>query len=234
MYVFRASKLYAWFGRFAQSVFRFAGKPTGIADASDVAKLLLALPFVLGCLGQLELEAYNSRRTRTRYLLSDPFRPIIGALNEYLHDSARVSHVPSRDPVRNRDRHVDTKSLQALDTLQRVFPYSITLAGGRQRSARRRVVRRDSEGALDDALGGQLPHCGQHPDCDDTGDRDPHEVGRQDQGVQDQQPGLTEPPEEQYGVGGRHGAIQAPGLERVRMLGLHNVCLPYDFHASKL
>ena len=116
-------------------MFRFAGKPTGIADASDVAKLLLALPFVLGCLGQLELEAYNSRRTRTRYLLSDPFRPIIGALNEYLHDSARVSHVPSRDPVRNRDRHVDTKSLQALDTLQRVFPYSITLAGGRQRSA---------------------------------------------------------------------------------------------------
>ena len=29
---------------------------------------------------------------------------------------------------------LDTKSRQALDTLQRVFPYSVTLAGGRQRS----------------------------------------------------------------------------------------------------
>ena len=38
---------------------KFGGRP--IVDANDVAKLLLALPFVLDGLGQPELEAYNSR-----------------------------------------------------------------------------------------------------------------------------------------------------------------------------
>ena len=41
-------------------------------------------------------------------------------------------------------------------------------------------------------------------------------IGRQDQGAQDQQPGLvrTEPPQEQHGGGGSHGTIQAPGRDR--------------------
>ena len=33
---------------------------------------------------QPELEAYNSRQAHARDRLSDPFRPIIGTLNEYL------------------------------------------------------------------------------------------------------------------------------------------------------
>ena len=105
------------------------GKP--IVDASDVAKLLLALPFVLDGLGQPELEAYNSRQVRARDRLSDPFRPIIGALNEYLHayHMYRAEALSVTEIVT-----LDAKSRQALDTLQRVFPYSVTLAGGRQRS----------------------------------------------------------------------------------------------------
>ena len=101
-------------------------------DASDVAKLLLALPFVLDGIGQPDLEAYNSRQ---EHRLSDPFRPIIGALNEYLHSyHMNQSEAPSVTEIVT----LDTKSRQALDTLhwrlQRMIPYSVTLAGGRQRS----------------------------------------------------------------------------------------------------
>ena len=112
------------------------GKP--IVDASDVAKLLLALPFVLDGLGQQELEAYNSRQVRASDRLSDPFRPIIGALNEYLH----AYHVYWAEALSVTEIvKLDTKSRQALDTLQLVFPYSVCHAGGRQ-SALRVVQRR--------------------------------------------------------------------------------------------
>ena len=56
-----------------------------IVDANDVAKLLLALIFVLEGLGQPEREAHNRRQARPRDRISDPFPPIIGALNSYLH-----------------------------------------------------------------------------------------------------------------------------------------------------
>ena len=105
------------------------GKP--IVDASDVSKLMLALPFVLDGLGQPELEAYNSRQAHARDRLNDPFRPIIGAINEYLH----AYHMYRAEALAVPEIAVlDTKSSQALDTLQRVFPYNVTLAGGRQRS----------------------------------------------------------------------------------------------------
>ena len=95
----------------------------------------LALPFVLDGLGQPELEAYNSRQVRARDRLSDPVRPIIGALNEYLHAYHMYrAEAPSVTEIVT----LDTKSRQALDTLhwrlQRMIPYSVTLAGGRQRS----------------------------------------------------------------------------------------------------
>ena len=54
-------------------------------DASDVAKLLLALVFVLDGLGQPELESYNRQQARPRDRVREPFRPIIGAINAYLH-----------------------------------------------------------------------------------------------------------------------------------------------------
>ena len=59
-------------------------------------------------------------------------RPIIGALNEYLHayHMYRAEALSVPEIVK-----LDTKSREALDKLQRVFPYFVTLAGGRQRSA---------------------------------------------------------------------------------------------------
>ena len=63
--------------------------------------------------------------------MSDPFRPIIGALNEYLH----AYHMHRAEALSVTEIvTLDTQSRQALDTLQRVFPYSVTLAGGCQRS----------------------------------------------------------------------------------------------------
>ena len=65
-------------------------------------------------------------------------------------------------------------------------------------SVRRDVPERDlpllllqREAALDDALGGQLRHRGPHPDHVDAGDGVPVQVVCQDQGAQDQQPGLV-------------------------------------------
>jgi hypothetical protein len=56
-----------------------------IVDANDVAKLMLALTYVLEGLGQREREAHNRRQARPRDRISDPFGPIIEALNSYLH-----------------------------------------------------------------------------------------------------------------------------------------------------
>jgi hypothetical protein len=66
---------------------------------------------------------------------------------------------------------------------------------------------------VDGAMGGQLRHRGQHQHHVHQRDRDPDEVGRQDPGAQDQQPGLFQRrhPQEQYGGGGGNGAIAAPG-----------------------
>ena len=47
------------------------------SDANDVAKLLLALIFVLEGLGQPEREAHNRRQARPRDRISDPFPPIM-------------------------------------------------------------------------------------------------------------------------------------------------------------
>jgi hypothetical protein len=105
------------------------GQP--IVDASDVAMLMLALPFALDGLGQQELEAYNGRQAHARDRLSDPFRPIIGGLNEYLHayHMYRAEALSVTEIVA-----LDAKSRQALDTLQRVFPYFVTLSNGSLRS----------------------------------------------------------------------------------------------------
>ncbi len=75
-----------------------------IVDASDVAKLLLALVYVLDGLGQPELEAHNRLQICARDRVRDPFRPIIGAINLYLHayhmyraEALRVPEI-DRDP----------------------------------------------------------------------------------------------------------------------------------------
>ena len=55
-----------------------------IVDANDVAKLLLALVFVLDGLGLEERERFNVRQARLRDRVQDPFRAIIGGIQGYL------------------------------------------------------------------------------------------------------------------------------------------------------
>ena len=54
----------------------------------------------------------------------DPFRPIIGALNEYLH----AYHMYRTEALSGHQKPPGPGYAAA------VFPYSVTLAGGRQRS----------------------------------------------------------------------------------------------------
>ena len=102
-----------------------------IVDANDVAKLLLALIFVLEGLGQPEREAHNRRQARPRDRISDPFPPIIGALNSYLH----AYHMYRAEALRVTEiERLDTMSRNALETLQRVFPYGMRSKNGTFRS----------------------------------------------------------------------------------------------------
>jgi hypothetical protein len=102
-----------------------------IVDANDVTKLMLALIFVLEGLGQPEREAYNRRQARPRDRISDPFRPIIGALNSYLHAYHMYRAEALREPEIQR---LDTMSRNALENLQRVFPYGVRSKNGTFRS----------------------------------------------------------------------------------------------------
>jgi hypothetical protein len=106
---------------------------------------------------------------------------------------------------------LNTLSRNALETLLRVFPYGVTSKKGGFS-----LLILHGDAALDDALGGQLSHCGPHPDHLHQRDRDPDEVGRQDQGAQDQQPGFVrwQPPQEQHGGEGCDGAVAALGRDR--------------------
>jgi hypothetical protein len=102
-----------------------------IVDANDVAKLMLALIFVLEGLGLPEREAYNKRQARPRDRISDPFRPIIGALNSYLH----AYHLYRAEALRVHEiERLDTISRNALERLQRVFPYGVRYKNGTFRS----------------------------------------------------------------------------------------------------
>jgi hypothetical protein len=102
-----------------------------IVDASDVAKLLLALVFVLDGLGLPELEAHNRRVARPRDRVKDPFRPIIGAINAYL----QAYHMYRAEALRMPEiEQLNTVSRNALETLQRVFPYGVRSQNGTFRS----------------------------------------------------------------------------------------------------
>jgi len=106
-------------------------KSQPIVDASDVSKLLLALVYVLDGLGQPELEAHNHRQIRARDRVRDPFRPIIGAINSYLHAYHMYRAEALRVPEIDR---LDTMSRSALDKLQTVFPFGVRLKNGLFRS----------------------------------------------------------------------------------------------------
>ena len=105
------------------------GQP--IVDANDVAKLLLALVFVLDGLGYAERERFNARQARLRDRVQDPFRPIIRAIQGYL----RAYHVYRAEALTVREiKQLDTMSRDALEGLQRVFPYGVTYTNGAFRS----------------------------------------------------------------------------------------------------
>ena len=102
-----------------------------IVDANDVAKLMLALVFVLDGLGQPELEAHNSKQTRPQDRVREPFKAIIGALNKYLH----AYHMYRAEALRESEiNQLDTLSRNALETLQKVFPYGVRYRNGTFRS----------------------------------------------------------------------------------------------------
>ena len=69
-------------------------------DANDVAKLLLALVFVLDGLGYAERERFNARQARLRDRVQDPFRPIIRAIQGYL----LAYHVYRAEALTDSDR----------------------------------------------------------------------------------------------------------------------------------
>ena len=170
-----------------------------IVDANDVAKLLLALIFVLDGLGQPEREAHNRRQARPRDRISDPFRPIIGALNSYLH----AYHMYRAEALRVPEiQRLDNMSRNALETLQRVFPYGVRYRNGTFRSwFCTEKAHSLTHWADNYATVGRIRIIST---CATESVGDPDEDGRQDPVKEDQQPGLVrrQPPQEQHGGAG--------------------------------
>ena len=99
------------------------GQP--IVDANDVAKLLLALVFVLYGLGYAERERFNARQARLRDSVQDPFRPIIRAIQGYL----RAYHVYRAEALTTWTRQVCTGFAPGLTKLGQVWSVRITQTG---------------------------------------------------------------------------------------------------------
>jgi hypothetical protein len=87
-------------------------------NANDVAKLLLALIFVLDLLWHAKRERFNARHARLRDRVKDPFRPIIAAIQGYL----RAYHMYRAEDLTVREiRRLDTMRSDAFQGLKRVF-----------------------------------------------------------------------------------------------------------------
>jgi hypothetical protein len=180
-----------------------------IVDANDVAKLLLALIFVLDGLGQPELEAHNRQQARPRDRVRDPFRPIIGAINAYLH----AYHMYRAEALRMPEiERLNTVSRNALETLQRVFPYGVRSKNGTFRSWFCTEKPHSMTHWADNyAAVGRTRIWHLH-----LPDGGPDEDGRQDQGEEDQQPSIVrrQHPQGQHGGGGGDPAGARPGRDR--------------------
>ena len=96
-------------------------KEAPLVDAMDAQMLMLAMPFVLEGLAHQELTRFNAGK-RPRDQVADPFRPIIGAYNDYLH---WYSMYRSRQQTEHQVARMDTKSRDLLTTLQTVFPHFV-------------------------------------------------------------------------------------------------------------
>ena len=137
---------------------------------------------------------------------------------------------------------LDTKSSQALDTLQRMFPYFVTLAAAVGPPCDSHCHSTEKQHWMTH-WGDNYHIVNSIRNGDDAGDQDQDEVGCQDQGVQDQPPGprprsarassrtiwTWRPP---WPVElSRH--VDETGSPTVSMLGLHQVCLFCGLYGPK-
>ena len=99
-------------------------KQSPIVDASDVQRLMLALPFMLDDLVREELVVFNRGKPAAQKL-ADPMPEAIEAVNEWLH----WYHMYRADELdEDSNAQMDTKGRNLIETLQRVFPYTVKVA----------------------------------------------------------------------------------------------------------
>ena len=99
-------------------------KQSPIVDASDVQRLMLALPFMLDDLACEELVVFNRGKPAAQKL-ADPMPEAIEAVNEWLH----WYHMYRADELdEDSNAQMDTKGRNLIETLQRVFPYTVKVA----------------------------------------------------------------------------------------------------------
>ena len=108
--------------RWGSNAKKSAGKEAPLVDAMDVQMLMLAMPFVLDGLAHQELSKFNAGKGH-RDQVRDPFRPIIGAYNDYLHwyHQYRSRRLPEPQVESMRQN-----GLELIETLQTVFPHEVT------------------------------------------------------------------------------------------------------------
>ena len=99
-------------------------KQTPIVDASDVQRLMLALPYMLDGLVSEELEAFNQGKPQAQRV-ADPMPPMIMAVNEWLHWYHQYRAEESDDGTLP---NLDRKGRDLLVTLETVFPHKIRLS----------------------------------------------------------------------------------------------------------
>jgi hypothetical protein len=93
----------------------------------DAAKQMITFVFVPEGLGQPELKVHNRRQVLLRDRVKSTFGPIIGGINQYLHAYQMYRTEAMRLPEIDR---LNTLGRNALETLQRVSPYCVTIKKG--------------------------------------------------------------------------------------------------------
>jgi hypothetical protein len=98
-------------------------KQSPIVDASDVQKLMLTLPYLLDCLADEELAAYNAGKAAAARI-QDPITEVNMAINEWLHwyHLFRKPEPDDDDVARLTDMG---KAL--MSTLESVFPFKVRI-----------------------------------------------------------------------------------------------------------
>ena len=108
--------------RWGSNAKKAAGKEAPLVDAMDVQMLMLAMPFVLDGLAHQELSKFNAGKGH-REQVRDPFRPIIGAYNDYLH---WYHQYRSRRLTEPQVESMHENGVDLIDMLQTVFPHEVT------------------------------------------------------------------------------------------------------------